>query len=78
VTPDVSIERLSVAALAQAKCARAKQSDEPDHDQVDGDDEVQQLGHDEDQDTGQQRDQRCQSKVQVQGTSDKAKWADEL
>jgi hypothetical protein len=51
------------------QCSGAKQTNKSNHDQVNGHDEVQELGHDQDEDPRQEGDQGRQTEVQVHGIS---------
>ena len=45
----------------------AKDSDQTDNNQIDGDDEVEQAGHDENKNPGDQRNQRSKTQIDVHG-----------
>jgi hypothetical protein len=47
----------------------AQKPDEPDRNQVEGDDVVQQLGHHENQDASKQGDEGCEPEMDIQETS---------
>lgn len=52
-----------------AKSPGSKQSDETDHDQIDGHNKVQQFRHDQNENPRQERDQGGKAQVKVHGLS---------
>jgi hypothetical protein len=58
--------RLDAGWSVQPKTPQPEQTDQPDRDQVDGDDKTQQARHDQNENAGQQRDQWNNGDMNIQ------------